>query len=155
MRFYVVKMRGAVYDFCSFSGSRPSFFAMLTCLHFHALFLDISGPAKKLRKSHLVILVLWCFVFRHLALFRCCSWTAFGPRSRAPLGLVGSGRAALDQGPFLFILGSPLWLPKWSQGNGRNTEKQMLFVVFSGGFGAPFWCAILGLECGGPFPSRK
>ena len=64
----------------------------------------------------------------------------------------GSGRAALDQRPFLFILGSPLWPPKWSQGNGRNTEKQMLFVVFSGGR-----CSgrMVGLECGGPFPSRK
>ena len=89
MRFYVGKMRGAVFNFCFFSGSRPSFFAMLTCLHFHALFLDISGPAQKLRKSHLVILVLWCFVFRHLALSRCCSWTAFGSRLRAPLGLAG------------------------------------------------------------------
>ena len=89
MRFSIGVNEGRRIKCGSFSGNRPSFFAMLTCLHFHALFLDISGPAQKLRKSHLVILVLWCFVFRHLALSRCCSWTAFGSRLRAPLGLAG------------------------------------------------------------------
>ena len=89
MRFSIGVNGSTRIKYFSFSGNRPSFFAMLTCLHFHALFLDISGPAQKLRKSHLVILVLWCFVFRHLALSRCCSWTAFGSRLRAPLGLAG------------------------------------------------------------------
>ena len=58
MRFSIGVNGGSRIKYFSFSGNRPSFLAMLTCLHFQALFLDILGPAKKIRKLDFFILVL-------------------------------------------------------------------------------------------------
>ena len=54
MRFSIGKNGGVQIKYVYFSGSTGPYFAMLSCLHFHALFFDISRPAQN------IIFLFWC-----------------------------------------------------------------------------------------------
>ena len=79
--------------------------------------------------------MLWCFVFRYLALCHFCSWAAFVIVllcGRTSLGLAAPSRA-WDR--WCHFLGSSPWHPKWPHANGRNIQKQSFFCVFARGAG--------------------